>query len=134
MIETKDAPRDYVSIRQVWLMQINRCTEALSSRYKVDITVDGSYRDVGDVGRITAIESILTLYHSLVDFGDAPIKTETKQKLKEMEKQSDYRENRIYYFKQLFEFMLERLNRYGLLFENSPLGYSNVEMRSIKKE
>jgi len=131
MIENKDVPQDYISVRQVWLMQINRCTEALSSRYKDDITVVGGYRDVDDVGRITVIESILTLYYSMVDFGDAPIKTETRQKLKEMEKQSDYRENRVYYFKQLFEFMLERLNRYGMLFETSPQGYSNVEMKSV---
>jgi hypothetical protein len=48
-----------------------------------------------------------------------------------MEKQSDYGENRVYYFKQLFEFMLERLNRYGMLFETSPQGYSNVEMKSV---
>ena len=106
MIETKDTPQDYVSIRQVWLMQINRCTEALTNRYKVDITVDGSYRNIDNVGRITVIESILTLYYSMVDFGDAPLKTETKQKLKEMEKQSDYRENRVFYFKRFFEVLI----------------------------
>ena len=131
MIETKDTPQDYVSIRQVWLMQINRCTEALTNRYKVDITVDGSYRNIDNVGRITVIESILTLYYSMVDFGDAPLKTETKQKLKEMEKQSDYRENRVFYFKRFFEFMLDTLNKYGMLFETTPQGYSNVEMKSI---
>ena len=130
MIENKDTPQDYVSIRQVWLMQINRCTEALTNRYRVDVTVDGSYRNIDNVGQITVIESVLSLYYSLVDFGQATLKTEAKQKLKEMEKQSDYRENRIYYFKQLFEFILETLNKYGMLFESQPQGYSNVEMES----
>ena len=109
-------------------MQINRCIESLTNRYKADITVDGSYRDINNVGSITVIESILTLYYSLVDYGEATLKTEAKQKLNEFREQNDFEENRSYYYKQFFEFIIETMNKYGMLFDTSPQGYSNVEM------
>ena len=131
MIEDKQIPSDYVSIKQVWLMQINRCIESLTNRYKADVTVDGSYRDLNNVGRITVIESITALYYSLVDYGEATLKTEAKQKLNEFREQKDFEENRLYYYKQFFEFIIETMNKYGMLFDTSPQGYSNVEMKSI---
>ena len=131
MIETKDIPQEYVSIRQVWLMQINRCTEAMTNRYKIDITVDGSYRDVNNVGSMTVIESILALYYSLVDYGEATLKTEAKKKIEKFREQQDFKENRTYYYKQFFEFIIETMNKYGLLFDTTPNGYSNVEMKSV---
>ena len=131
MIETKDLPQEYVSIRQVWLMQINRCTEAMTNRYKVDIIVDGSYRNVDNVGRMTVIESILALYYSLVDYGEATLKTEAKKKIEKLREQPDFKENRTYYYKQFFEFIIETMNKYGMLFDSSPQGYTNAEMRSV---
>ena len=131
MIENTDLPQEYVSIRQVWLMQINRCTEAMTNRYKIDITVDGSYRNVDNVGRMTVIESILALYYSLVDYGEATVKTEAKKKLNEFREQLDFRDNRTSYYKRFFEFIIETMNKYGMLFDTTPTGYSNVEMKSI---
>ena len=131
MIEDKQIPSEYVSIKQVWLMQINRCIESLTNRYKADITVDGSYRDINNVGRITISESILALYYSLVDYGEATLKTEAKQKLNEFREQKDFEENRVYYYKQFFEFIIETMNKYGMLFDTNPQGYTNVEMESI---
>lgn len=34
-------------------------------------------------------------------------------------------------YQKFFEKMIELLNKYGMLFESTPKGYSNVEMRSI---
>jgi hypothetical protein len=131
MIETRDLPQEYVSIRQVWLMQINRCTEALTNRYKIDITVDGSYRNVDNVGRMTVIESVLALYYSLVDYGEATVKTEARKKLNDFREKPDFRDNRTYYYKQFFEFIIETMNKYGMLFDTSPQGYTNTEMKSM---
>ena len=130
-MEDKQIPSEFLSIKSVWLLQVNRCIESLTNRYKADITVDGSYRDVTNVGSITVIENILALYYSLVDYGQATLKTEAKQKLNEFRKQNDFEENRSYYYKQFFEFIIETMNKYGMLFDTSPKGYSNVEMKSV---
>jgi hypothetical protein len=34
-------------------------------------------------------------------------------------------------YRKWFEFMIETLNKYGLLFDTMPRGYSNVEMKSV---
>ncbi len=34
-------------------------------------------------------------------------------------------------FRRWFEFMVQTMNKYGLLFDSMPKGYSNVEMKSI---
>ena len=39
--------------------------------------------------------------------------------------------NRLRFYRELFHFIVETLNKYGMLFESSPKGYSNVEMESI---
>ena len=33
--------------------------------------------------------------------------------------------------KEKLKFIIETLNKYGMLFESQPQGYSNVEMKSI---
>ena len=39
--------------------------------------------------------------------------------------------NRFRFYSELFNYIVETLNKYGMLFENQPRGYSNVEMKSI---
>jgi hypothetical protein len=131
MIENKDLPNEFVSIRQVWILQINRCTEAISNRYKTDISVRGGYADVSDVGVATVIESVISLYHILVDYGEATIKSEVKQILDEFQAKEDYNENKLYYYRKIFEFIIQTLNKYGMLFDSTPKGYSNTVMKSL---
>ena len=131
MIENKDLPNEYVSIRQVWLQQINRCTEAITNRYKTDITVRGGYVDVGDVGEAIVVESVLSLYYTLVDYGEATIKTEARKKLHEIQEKTDYNQNKLSYYRKFFEFMIDTLNKYGMLFDTTPKGYSNVIMKAV---
>ncbi len=70
MIEKKDIPQEYVSIRQVWLMQINRCNEAISNRAKPDSNTEAYYEAVG---QRTIMYSVKALYLSLVDYGEAKV-------------------------------------------------------------
>jgi hypothetical protein len=133
MIEPKDLPREYVSIRQVWLMQINRCNEAISNRAKPDSSEEAYFQQVG---QRTVVYAVKSLYFSLVDYGEAKVKTECEQlwdekfypKIKTVTKwdaSADIHER-------FFEAIIEVLNKYGMLFETQPKGYSNVEMRSVQ--
>ena len=40
--------------------------------------------------------------------------------------------NMMHFYRKWFEFMVETLNKYGMLFDTQPKGYSNVEMKSIQ--
>ena len=132
MIENKDIPNEFVSIRQVWLRQINRCCENMSNRYKVDITIDGGYSNVNDVGIALVIESVDVLYYSLIDYGEATIKTDVKNwKENVMYKVKDLNKKKLEWYRKFFEYIIETLNRYGMLFDTKTQGYSNVEMKSV---
>ena len=122
MIENKDTPTEFVSIRQVWLRQIDRCTEALSHRFMKDVQDERSEAS----GSQTVVESIVALQYCLIDYGEATLKSDLKEWLKEHPD-----EEGVPRAKRKFEFIIERMNRYGLLFESSPEGYSNTEMKSI---
>jgi hypothetical protein len=129
MIDNKELPQEYVSIRQVWLKQITRCSEAISMRYKNDMTItNGVVQNVGDrfVG-----ESVLSLYFLLVDYGEATIKSEVKQRLFDLKSNEDFSKNAVLYYQRLFEYIIEVLNKYGMLFESNPKGYSNTVMKSV---
>lgn len=39
--------------------------------------------------------------------------------------------NRMMFYRRWFEYMVYTLNKYGMLFESQPKGYSNVEMKSV---
>ncbi len=133
MIEPKDLPREYVSIRQVWLMQINRCNEAISNRAKPDASEDAYFQQVG---QRTVVYAVKSLYLSLVDYGEAKVKTECKKLWNEdfspkLDKVTSWGKSANIYQK-FFEAIIDVLNKYGMLFESTPKGYSNVEMRSVK--
>lgn len=129
MIDNKELPQEYVSIRQVWLKQITRCSEAISMRYKNDMTItNGVVQNVGDrfVG-----ESVLSLYFLLVDYGEATIKSEVRKRLFDLKSNEDFSKNAVLYYQRLFEYIIEVLNKYGMLFESNPKGYSNTVMKSV---
>jgi hypothetical protein len=126
MIEPKDIPKEYVNIRQVWLRQIDRCAEAISHRF-IKNTQD-QYTDRS--GLETVVESVIALEALLVDFGEALILSDVKDWLK-IKKEEKGDMNRFRFYRELFHFIVETLNKYGMLFESQPRGYSNVEMRSV---
>ena len=68
----------------------------------------------------------------LVDYGEAPIKSEVeawyKSHIKDMDGADSFKVHNFY--RRWFEFMVQTLNKYGMLFESQPKGYSNTEMKS----
>ena len=126
MIEPKEIPKEFVSIRQVWLLQINRCNEAISKRFMTDVKDKYSERS----GEQTVIESVIALYTNLIDYGEATIKTDVENwKDNVMAKMK--KPNSFTSYRKLFEFIIQTLNKYGMLFDTQPTGYSNVEMKSV---
>jgi hypothetical protein len=134
LIEPKEIPQEFVSIRQVWLKQIDRCAEALSHRFMKDVQDQMSERS----GLETFAESVIALNILLVDYGEATIKTDierwkdkNKYSTKKGEDGKPIFNSRYSYFQGLFNEIVNTLHRYNMLFESQPKGYSNVEMKSI---
>lgn len=129
MIESKELPKEFVSIRQVWLRQIDRCNEAFSKRYMMDVKDEHT----GRIGQQTIAECVMALHTNLIDFGEALIKTDVDAWKKERWTKCSTSESRavIRTYTDLFEFIIQTLNRYGMLFDSQPRGFSNVEMKSV---
>jgi len=129
MMEDKELPSEYVSIRQVWIKSINRVAESIAYRFKHDVSDQWSEQ----TGQQTVIESIISLRALLVDYGEAPIRTEVdewhEKHRKEMSNADSYKLHNIY--RRWFEYMVQTLNKYGMLFDSQPQGYSNVIMEEI---
>ena len=157
MIENKDLPQEYVSIRQVWLQGINDCRRAIGQQAVQEATFE-RHEDV--TGAKTVCHTIQALRHSLVDYGEALIRTDVekwfdewfaprldeiwgKKEIKEEDcrsmnefrhkKQKSYQEKwwdsaRLY--QRLYDKIIQVLNKYIMLFPEQPQGYSNVEMKS----
>lgn len=86
-------------------------------------------------GSQTVIESIIALSALLVDYGEATVRSDVMQWQQEhiaefKEKCSEMKKMHLY--SRWFEFMVQTMNKYGLLFDTMPKGYSNVEMTSIE--
>lgn len=145
MIENKELPSEYVSIRQVWLQNINRCSEAISNRSKPDASEEANFQEVGNR---TVVYTVGALYHSLVDYGEAIVRTEVKQyyenkynkgidqiwkdyKNKKLEASNSWEKTASLSIK-LYDYIIQTLNKYGMLFEEQPQGYSNVIMEVIE--
>jgi len=172
VVEEKELPSEYVSIRHVWLQAINDCRKAIGQRAVQEPTEERSWREIGD--RNVAY-MVTALYHSLVDYGEALIRTDVDRYYKDTFK---IRTNKIWdryvgYFDEkkfkkeyghleyserekkkeelkekllsgstcwdrharesieLFDFIIQTLNKYDMLFDEQPQGYSNVEMKSV---
>ena len=172
MIENKELPSEYVSIRQIWLQSISRCSDAISNKAKPDASHEANWQEIGNR---TVVHTVNALYHSLVDYGEATVRTDVKKyrnkkynpvidniwdlyrgniteeyvkekypDLKSFEiarKKDELRENRPSGSRcwaenaresiLLFDFIIQTLNKYGMLFQEQPQGYSNVEMKSL---
>jgi hypothetical protein len=135
MIRDKDAPDEVIHIRQAWIKAINRVAEAIAYRYRNDVLQEGKYVET-NTGQITVIESVAALNYILVNYGEAPIKTEVREwyekHIRDDKKKNQH--DRMMQYRWWFEFMVETLNKYGMLFDTQPKGYSNVEMRSIHED
>ena len=133
MMEDKELPTEYVSIRNAWIKAINRVAEAIAYRYRNDVLQTGQFLDT-QTGYNTVIESIIALHCLMVDYGEAPILSEVNDwydtNKGEKLKNKDNRDRMLFY-QDLFRFMIKTLNKYGMLFETQPKGYSNVNMESI---
>jgi hypothetical protein len=75
MLENKELPSEYVSIRQVWLHNINRCVEAIANRAKPDVNYEANWQEIGNR---TVVNTVEILYHSLVDHGEAIVRSEVE--------------------------------------------------------
>jgi hypothetical protein len=85
-------------------------------------------------GTETVIESIIAFQCLLVDYGEALVLSDVTRWQEEhsdefKERGSNLKKMAVY--RRWFEFMIETLNKYGLLFDTMPRGYSNVEMKSV---
>ena len=132
MLEKKELPSEYVSIRQIWLQNIMRCCEAISNRSKPDASHEANFQQIGDK---TVVYSVRALYYSLVDYGEAILKSEI----------DDYKlihidplivNNMVWgkianVYEKFYVKIIEVLNKYNMLFEQGPEGYSNVIMEVI---
>jgi hypothetical protein len=115
------------------LQNISRCCEAISNRAKPDGSTEAGFQNVGPR---TAYHTVNALYYSLIDYDEALVKTDCEKIKKEFVKPKMQEgmpwSSVATVYQQFFEKMIEVLNKYGMLFEFTPKGYSNVEMRSIE--
>jgi len=161
----KEIPSEYMSIRQIWLQRIDDCGHAISQRAIQEPNYDRSALNIGDRTIVYTVES---LYYSLVDYGEALIRSDVdrykeKSFTPNIEKiweswennQTEDKEDGIQFAgypeaqkkrrligecwhdharesMDLFDFIIQTLNKYGMLFEKQPEGFSNVEMRSVE--
>ena len=68
----------------------------------------------------------------LVDYGKATMSSDVIEwHSKNCDKMKKGDMNRMMFYRRWFEFMVETLNKYGMLFDSQPKGFSNVEMKSV---
>ncbi len=140
MIEQKVLPSEYVSIRQIWLKCIDDCGRAIGQRAVQEPNWDREDRDIGDR---TVCHTVNALYNTLVDYGEAIIRSEVDRYVdEEFNPKLDeiWKSKKDFHWKwntharlsiKLYDFIIQTLNKYGMLFESQPKGYSNVKMKSI---
>jgi len=87
----------------------------------------------GRIGEQTIAECVIALRINLIDYGEATIKSDVEAWIKEKWSTVTSNESRkvVKSYTKLFEFIIQTLNRYGMLFDSQPRGFSNVEMRSV---
>jgi hypothetical protein len=146
MVEEKMLPQEFVSIRQIWLKRIDDCGRAIGQIANLE---SGSLmKDDLIAGARTVVHTVHALFYSLCDYGEALVKTDVQKyvdevynpKRKELwDKSKEERvdmHNRWWSHsrlaERLYEHIIEVLNKYGMLFESTPRGYSNVEIRSVE--
>lgn len=124
-ISEQEAAGDFISIKQIWLRQIDRCNELLTN-----YNLKGQYSESGVTA---AISSVHVLIMNLVDYGDSPLKSEFNEWL-ESNKSKLKEESRFAVANLKFEKVILILNKYQMLHDSLPRGYTNVVMEGVKKE
>jgi hypothetical protein len=129
-------PKDYISAKQLWLMGINDVRKAWVDRTKNDVMFlkDKLNRSGIDIIR----DATLGLYHSLCDYGEATVKKDVDEHYQILavyhtQEDGTFTQNEVFLL-ELYRYMLETLGRYGMLFETTPSGFTNVTMTSIDKQ
>jgi hypothetical protein len=74
MMEQKDLPNEYLSIRTIWLRGIEECRKAISQ--VANLEASSERREFHVAGARTVCYTVDALNLSLVDFGEATIKTD----------------------------------------------------------
>ena len=157
-MESKELPSEYVSIRQIWLKRIDDCGKAISSEALNEATDE---RETNLIGAKSVCHAVNALYHSLVDYGQALIRTEVAKHFRtkiapdldkiwgkpevnekdfqstnafadknDLSYQEKWRKTALVHI-ELYDGIIQTLNKYNMLFESQPQGYSNVIMESI---
>lgn len=121
-ISEQEAAEDFISIKQIWLKQIDRCNELLSN-----YILKGGHGGYNDEGAIAAISSVNVLIRNLIDYGDAPIKTEFHKWLEKSNASFKGKSGLTIAGMQL-EKIIDILNKYQMLHDSLPRGYTNVTM------
>lgn len=117
---------EYISIKQVWLRQLDRCNEALSN-YSLK-----THQGDEESGVRAAIASVGVLIINLIDYGDAPIKSEFVEWQDENKKTFE----NLYPISKAqlkLEKIIQILNKYQMLHDSLPRGYSNVVLEGVKE-
>jgi len=124
-ISKQEGAGEYISIKQIWLKQIDRCNDALSN-----YALKGHQEDEG--GLRAAISSVEVLIINLVDYGDAPLKTEYVKWWNSH--RNDIKDNYpMAISKMKLGKIIEILNKYQMLHDSLPRGYSNVTLEGVKE-
>lgn len=126
-ISERDGAGEFLSIKQVWLRCIITCNEALSN-YSLKV-----YQGDEETGVRAAVASVGVLIINLVDFGDALIKTEYLKWRDENIKTFE-RKYPLQLAQMKLEKIIEILNKYQMLHDSLPRGYSNVTLEGVKEE
>ena len=124
-ISEQEASGEFISIKRVWLRQLDRCNEALSN-YSLKV-----HQGDEESGVRAAIASVGVLIINLVDYGDAPIKTEFL-KWRAENKETFEKRYQIAIAQLKLEKIIEILNKYQMLHDSLPHGYSNVVLEGVK--
>lgn len=125
-ISEQEGAGEFISIKRVWLRQLDRCNEALSN-YPLKL-----HHDDDSSGIRAAISSVGVLIINLIDFGDAPIKSDYLKWRDENIKTFDGK-HQITIAQMKLEQIIEILNKYQMLHDSLPRGYSNVILEGVKE-
>lgn len=148
MIEDKEIPSEYISIRTIWLKGIDESRKALSQVANIESSSERKLSDT--VGARTVVHTVDALHLSLVDYGEAMILSDVEKWREEYyipehdkiwcarvdkdgEKiSSDHKWwEHVKLSQRLYRQIIQVLNKYNMLFPQQPKGYSNVIMEEI---
>ena len=126
VISEQEGSGEFISIKKIWLKQIDRINE-VSSNWM--LKGDRADQSVGIHAFNSAVD---TLAASIVDYGDAPLRSEY---LEWLAKESDWMKehNTISRARHKYKAIIYILNKYQMLHDSLPRGYSNVKMESVSE-